>query len=842
LSPVWRGLGLAAGVALSACVELPVVGSGECGNGVIEPPEDCDGFGIDGGAVCLPKGAIGECHLSCSRLDDGASGCPPGWGCGVGGICRRPTGGFEPPRELDVGTATQLASADLDGDGHADVLSMERPNPFGVTRLKVHYFDDQGASAETRVFSHLLVTPALAEMNGDGRRDLVFTDGSVGMLLGRSDRSMVPETFSSYRIPNTTLRTASVTDHEVQDTTGFVVLVEIDGVAGAYVPDIANGGVPRRLATLSSPIDALVGDPVDADVIEGQASPCREVVVAVRGDSQLTMLDVCTRGDDGNVVWRPEAIVRVVTLDPPEPIVHAPLMVDMNADGHLDVLVGTAERAFVAYGDGQALASAVPLRVSGANVPEPVEIPMPLAAGDVTGDGVVDFVFPSGFALSSPSIATPGGTDYTDVVIGGQGPFSAALIADLNANGFPDIVAASALYPGLSFFNGTGTRDVTFFAIPTSRPAERLAIGDFDGDLIQDVALTQSDADDTADEVLIAFGAPFGPPLPPVAVARLGRVDQLARYEEEKVSHLILSSNEGSGADRRGALTLLAGSGDRVPLALYELTTFALDSSVNGASAARVIGGAFLGTTPGDVLALGFRDLLANPGLEFWLLPELTRSAGSPTLLTGAWPADARPVRGNAEGLSLGFAAADVDGDGRDEALLATPVLDDEHCGLHVLRVEADHVELLAQLIVADPCALIELLPAQVDADGRIDVAWLTARADGGARRVSIFWNDGAGGFSSERRTLLNEPLAAPQAFALLPESPARGPSLVVATPSGLELRSLDGRGLGAAEPLLDVSGVTGLTAGDLNGDGTVDLAAAVRGNLTLLGAALESL
>jgi hypothetical protein len=469
---------------------------------------------------------------------------------------------------------------------------------------------------------------------------------------------------------------------------------------------------------------------------------------------------------------------------------------------------------------------------------------MPLAAGDLSGDGVVDFVFPQGFTLSSPSLTAPGQSDYTDFPIAGLGPFTAAAVADFNANGFPDIVAASALYPGLSFFNGTGTAEVTFFAIPTSRPAERLAIGDFDGDLVLDVAITQSDADDTADEVQIAFGVPFGPPPPPVPVARLGRIDQLARYDQAGLSHLILSSDEGSGPDRRGALALLAGSGDRVPLALYDLTTFAADTSTNGASAVRTIGGAFLGTTPGDVLALAYQEqaLPANEAPEFWLLPELTSSVGSPIRLSSTWPADAHPVLGDLEGLSLAVATADVDGDGRDEALLATPMTDDEHCGLHVLRIERDRVELLAQVVVPDPCALLELSPVDVDGDDRVDVAWLSARADGGDRRVSIFWNDGAGGFSSERRTLLNEPLAAPQAFAFLPQSPMRSPSLVLATPSGLELRALDARALGAAEPLVDLSGVTGLTAGDLNGDGTVDLAAAVRGNLVLLGAALESL
>ena len=39
-----------------------------------------------------------------------------------------------------------------------------------------------------------------------------FTDENVGVLLGRADRSLVPETFSSFRFRNARVRTISVFD------------------------------------------------------------------------------------------------------------------------------------------------------------------------------------------------------------------------------------------------------------------------------------------------------------------------------------------------------------------------------------------------------------------------------------------------------------------------------------------------------------------------------------------------------------------------------------------------------------------------------------------------------
>src|SRR5204862_349463 len=160
------------------------------------------------------------------------------------------------------------------------------------------------------------------------------------------------------------------------------------------------------------------------------------------------------------------------------------------------------------------------------------------------GDGAVDLVTSSDLVLSKPSTAVLGQSDY--VVIGGEGPWTVAAIADLNANGRPDVIAASDQRPGLNFFNGTLSTDMPFFALPTSRPVQRLVTGDFDGDLVEDVAFTQTLASDPAESVvMIAFGVPFGPPLPPVAVARLSNVEQLEVYREANLSHLLLSSVEG---------------------------------------------------------------------------------------------------------------------------------------------------------------------------------------------------------------------------------------------------------------------------------------------------------
>jgi hypothetical protein len=828
-------------LVLGACTRLPGIPSGECGNGVIEPPEDCDSFPPEGGGVCREQGSLGECHLDCTV--EGGGTCPPGWGCEVSGICRPPTGGFEPVRDFEIGSASVLASGDFDGDGRADVMSLETPDPIGVTRLAFHYFDERASLTDSAAFPREMIAPVLTMLPGDTLSDVVFTDSRVGVLLGRADRSWVPETFSSYRVPGGAVRTLSVSDGPVQDTSGFAVFTSFQGVVGIYVPDALNNGLPRLLAPLDAPIDSLVGDPIGGKVIEASSSPCKQIVLAKRGDTAFSLFDVCAQDAvNGAAIWREEPVELRVALDPPQPIAFNPKFVDLNGDAHLDVLVGSAERLYAAYGDGLTLANAVPYEVPVAREEAELMVGrprgMPLAAGDVTGDGAPDFVFDDRVLLSAPN--TTAGFDYF-AALEGTGPWSAALIADLNANGAPDIVAVSNERPGVTFLNGTATRDMTGFVIRTARPVNLLATGDFDGDLIEDLAFTQDGPSDVS--VMIGYGQAFGPPLTPARVARLENIEQMQPFRNGLLSSLTLSSGEEVEGERIGVLTLLEGSGDRIPVALYDLTTFGADSSAIGSASIRVLAGGFVSSTRDDVLALGFKDNATNPELEYWLLPALKTSAGTPILLAGALPPDLHPLNPTGDAFRIALGAADVDGDGLDDAVMATPAEDDERCGISVLGVDRTQVFEKTHFVLPEPCTKVELLPLDADGDGAVDLAFSTGRADGSARRLSVFWNIG-GTFSEEARSFVSLEAEPVHAFTALPGTPMRGVSFAYANDVSVQLVTVTPgtRNLEAAREIGQIEGCTGMTAADLNGDGAVDLALASGGNLNVLRASLEAL
>jgi hypothetical protein len=258
----------------------------------------------------------------------------------------------------------------------------------------------------------------------------------------------------------------------------------------------------------------------------------------------------------------------------------------------------------------------------------------------------------------------------------------------------------------------------------------------------------------------------------------------------------------------------------------------------------RVLGGNFLGFGPGDVLAIGFNSTSAQVEIQFWLLPAVARSDGTPILLTGGLPAEALALAPDLSSFRMATAVADVDRDGRDEAIVAVPAQDEEHCELLVYGIDPERLELRSSALVAEPCVRLDLATVDVDADGHVDLLWNSGRADGNDRLLSVFWNDGTGVFSSEARTVLVDRARSPQAFAALPANTLRGLSIAYATPFGVELVPVDAatRLPGEMVPLLELPGSTGLTAADLNGDGATDLVAAARGNLSVLKAALEAL
>jgi hypothetical protein len=342
---------------------------------------------------------------------------------------------------------------------------------------------------------------------------------------------------------------------------------------------------------------------------------------------------------------------------------------------------------------------------------------------------------------------------------------------------------------------------------------------------------------------MIAFGSPAGPPLLPVSVAHIARIEQLTAFEEVGIGSLLVTSTETVNARKSGVLAVLSGSSDRLPFAPYVLVSASGDRSVFASAALAVTVGGFVAAGHGDVLALTSDGDPNSHDFHFWLLPAL----GTPDLaavplggeldprLSAGVVADNFHILVNVVG-----ASADLDRDGRDEALWAMPADAGAACGVTIVGVTPagtpPQVVPRGTIFLDATCPGAQLMPVDADGDGAVDIALLTGGAGLPRRKLLVLWNDGAGGFSASGASLLSSSADSPEQFTVLPATAQTPLRFVYVTDRAVTMLVPNGRReFGLPVVLADVRHGSGVVAADVDGDGVMDLALADSGNLSVL-------
>jgi hypothetical protein len=829
-------------VPLAGCANLPELDRGLCGNAIVEPGEDCDGFESNPLARCLPPSEEGACHFDCSTGSNGARWtCPGGWACDADDMCRRPTGGFEQAVRYPIGGVESLATGDFDGDGRADLISRNPVDLPGRSRLGFHYFDARAALVDTRNFRKLVMNPAIGAISNDGRDDLVFSDFRVGVLLGQADRSWVPEVFTPYVLPAGTVRLTGVFDGAVEYSAALATVATLGAGPGVYSADSMINQLQLR-APIHSALEGMLGVPLAVALVEGSGSPCDELVLAFRGETALQLIELCEpEPPDGMISWSSAATNRAIQLVPPAPLDAPPLAADLDRDGHLDVLVGAGGTTYAAFGDGRGLSVATPFVLRSGEGAEPVpDFSMPLAMGDVSGDGVADFVLHDRIILSQlPSSATR--PVYNTAWANAEGRWTSAEIVDLNGNGYLDVVAAERGRLHIDFYNGSGKAWLRNSKVLSARPVSQLGAGDFDGDLINDLAwVEQAPSAQELDTVKVAFGALSATPSNAQAVARVRGVQQIGPFFDGSTSSMVVVA---STTDQRNAVYLLLGDAERIPFAALDLTRFTQDGLLSDVLSTALVLGAFSGPDAKDALALSVNPRAGT--WHFWLVPGMDGALPEPLELAGAL--DARLTPSSPTGPIIAFPtveayavgeSADLDRDGRDEVIWAMPAESGTRCGVESFSVmgQAPSLSLVSRgaVLLEGNCADPQLSAADADQDGFLDLAVLTGSKQAPDRRLYVLWNDGSGRFAADRSTLINASGDSPQAFTTLRTSDTF--SFVYATDQAVvQWRYAGNRTFGAPTMLAALRHGTGIVAADLDGDGVTDLALADDGDISVL-------
>jgi len=301
---------------------------------------------------------------------------------------------------------------------------------------------------------------------------------------------------------------------------------------------------------------------------------------------------------------------------------------------------------------------------------------MPIAAGQFAGDAAADLVLKDALMIA---VEEPGqaGRRYRAIYGRSGSPWSEALVGDFNGNGKPDVVAGSAAALDLDFFNGAGGDFVNPFTIPTATTVRHLAAGDFDGDLIRDVAFVQIGSRSAPEDVLsVAFGNPVGAPAAPVTAARLSGITQLTPFSpggDAVGSVLVIADQPNPAGGFTSALSLILGSGDRSLPCPIELTTFAADGSLNTATSLALTGGSFIDAGRRDLMTLGIYGDLAGDDFGMWLIRDVASRRSAPQSLGRRFALPIRPVveRNSIPEVSLRLTAGDLDRNGLDDLVLA---------------------------------------------------------------------------------------------------------------------------------------------------------------------------
>lgn len=755
---------LAAPVALlGACTEVPELSSGTCGNRVVEENEDCDGR-VGEGLQCGEPDTANQCFLVCDASDP-APTCPAGWGCGADGRCRRPTGALQEAAGSPVRFAIQdgFAVGDVDGDGYPDLIGNQS------SRISVRFGSGLGDFPTSLDVVVPVPTSLMSfdDLSGDGLLDvLVPISGALFNMLGSPRQELEPVAYGALPlVPGGRIRVLAVDAFTTLDDPGdrdleILALLE-DGMAFFEAESSSRaaypgGGFPAR--------DVGVGN-IDND-------PKTEVALGFPGERVVHICEGRISGE-GEKSLQP-VCDRTVTLANP---VHADIggtaLIDVDGDGSLDLLAavnaGGEPRVEVAFNDGLgnfAAPEVVPFFTNTLDANgNPIERknPWPLASSDFNDDGITDYVFSEEIVLVQDTVD---GIPQTPSVLirAASGPWFDAAISDVNGDRRPDVAVNRGTLTGVDVFLNAEDPilgpSFNKFNVDTDGPPIFLSAGDFDGDLVGDIAFVEDGLGDVPDRVSVIYGNASGTPPAPISMGNFGKVDvleplltDLGASDFDIITDLAVVFSVSASNTR--AASLLRGDSSRRMLSPFFLLNEdeALDTP-RGVIAGDFVLGSQGAPTPRDVLVVSEYD----GQLGLWLLDGGVVDGG---LVGPGFPDRAllESTRGMFDYVCALWVAGDIDPDtpgdelvgidqraGCDSAESAGPgasllqmdriqkALDDQVSGDHELSV----AEIGGGLTGVRSIALHDM-----NLDGRLDLlAVFTAGVDSGAgSAIVVFWN-----------------------------------------------------------------------------------------------------
>ena len=321
-------------------------------------------------------------------------------------------GTFSPPQSLSAGTPQNVIAADLDGDGHLDLVLPVTNFPSAT--LGIAWGDGTGKFTQQSVPmpNPADITIAVSDMDLDGRKDIVFA--ASGILYQTASRTFTLDgTVTDFGV---FITIADLNNDGMPDVIGYE-----QGNVRAYLGRGPNGLLHRQVTPLSLMGKAVAAGDFNGDGKLDIAVATASAVTILIGDGTEPFSQGVTFGNFSDKIWGIAAanfagdttpyiavgadnlviyqgdgkgnfteFFTVPQVAPGDSGAVGKIVVkDMNGDGKLDlVLAGAGPSVVVLLGDGAghfSLASQIALLVTSAT------------AGDFNEDGKPDL------AMSQPT-------------------------------------------------------------------------------------------------------------------------------------------------------------------------------------------------------------------------------------------------------------------------------------------------------------------------------------------------------------------------------------------------------------------------------------------------------
>ena len=394
-------------------------------------------------------------------------------------------GGKSPP---------SAALADVNGDGRPDLVTANRYKDT----VSVLLGNGDGTFQPEQTFNVGAYPSSVtaADVNGDGRLDLVVTNkygNSVSVLLGNGDGTFQPQQTFNVGVKPLSAAVADVNgdgrpdlvvaDSGTQFTPGHTVTVLLNS-GGWGEGDGAFQDSPDYLAQHTFTVGAGPFAVAAAD-LNGDGQP--DLVAANYDDNTISVL--LGNGDGSFQKQR----TFPVGLEP-----HSVAVADVNGDGRPDLVVANMGKSTVSVllgnGHGEFLDhQTFPVRAN----------PIFVAVADINGDGRLDLVTANvGNNTVNVLVGNGDGSFQTrQTFIVGLEPF-AVVVADLNGDGHPDLVTANLGDSTESVLLGNGDDSFqTAQAFAVGLEPFSVAVADVNGDGRPDL-ITANFGDNTVSVLL----------------------------------------------------------------------------------------------------------------------------------------------------------------------------------------------------------------------------------------------------------------------------------------------------------------------------------------------------